>query len=82
VGIARLGTTGAAPYVRFPAWQRRLSPSLERLEKLRLLEKRKLIEAMAVTVAHDGTLNVAEAELLRTVCAILHCPMPPLLPAY
>jgi hypothetical protein len=25
-------------------------------------------------------LNVEEAELLRTVCALMHCPLPPILP--
>jgi hypothetical protein len=35
---------------------------------------------MVTTIAHDDLLNVAEAELLRTVCAGLHCPLPPILP--
>ena len=28
---------------------------------------------------HDGRVSVAEAELLRTICAVLHCPLPPML---
>ena len=27
---------------------------------------------------HDGEIAIAEAEILRTVCAALHCPVPPL----
>ena len=33
---------------------------------------------MTRSVMHDGRL-VAESELLRTACAALHCPLPPLL---
>jgi tellurite resistance protein len=30
-------------------------------------------------ISADGMVSVAEAELLRTICAALHCPLPPLL---
>ena len=40
--------------------------------------KQRLIEAMVVTVLDDGQLAVAEAELLRTACGVLHCPLPAL----
>jgi hypothetical protein len=30
-------------------------------------------------VSHDGRVCVAEAELLRVICASLHCPLPPML---
>jgi Zn-dependent protease with chaperone function len=70
------------PAFSMPAdWPERLGKALPRLEKLRLVAKRAVIEGLVKTVAHDEVLNVAEAELLRTVCAILHCPLPPLLPA-
>jgi Zn-dependent protease with chaperone function len=61
-------------------WPERLAAALGRLEKLHPFAKKDVIEGLVCTVAHDSTLNVAEAELLRTVCAILHCPLPPLLP--
>jgi Zn-dependent protease with chaperone function len=60
-------------------WPRRLSESLQRLEKLHPYAKKALIEGLVKTIAHDECLNVHEAELLRTVCATLHCPLPPLL---
>lgn len=41
--------------------------------------KRPLIEALVASVRADGLLAVAEAELLRTACALLHCPLPALL---
>jgi hypothetical protein len=68
------------PYATLEQWPRRLSGSLQRLETLHPFAKKALIEAMVKTIAHDDLLNVAEAELLRTVCAGLHCPLPPILP--
>ena len=62
-------------------WPQRMDAALERLENLQPLAKRSLIEAMVRTVSHDSVLDVAEAELLRTVCARLNCPLPPILPA-
>ena len=50
------------------------------LDQLDPLAKQALVEAVTATVAHDGRLRVAEAELLRTVCGVLHCPLPPMLP--
>jgi Zn-dependent protease with chaperone function len=60
-------------------WPRRMSESLRRLEKLHPYAKKAVVEGLVRTIAHDERLNVAEAELLRTVCATLHCPLPPLL---
>ena len=40
--------------------------------------KRKLIEAATEAVSVDGYLQVQEAELLRAICDVLGCPMPPL----
>jgi hypothetical protein len=48
---------------------------------LRPLAKKGVIEGLVSTVAHDRRLAVAEGELLRTVCAVLHCPLPPILAA-
>ena len=68
------------PYLAIEDWPQRLADSLRRLEKLHPYAKKAVIEGLVKTVAHDETLNIAEAELLRTVCAALHCPLPPLLP--
>jgi Zn-dependent protease with chaperone function len=68
------------PWVAVENWPQRLGESLRRLEKLQPFAKKALIEGIVKTIAHDGSLNVSEAELLRTVCAALHCPLPPLLP--
>ncbi len=41
-------------------------------------EKQFLIAGMVTVIGYDGVMTVAEIELLRTVCALLHCPLPPL----
>lgn len=68
------------PYAVIEDWPRQLSAALPILEKLHPFAKKAVIEGLVKTFAHDGYLHVAEAELLRTVCALLHCPLPPLLP--
>ncbi|KIQ97305.1 hypothetical protein TI01_1165 [Lysobacter sp. A03] len=49
------------------------------LDALDPLAKRLLVEAIALAIGHDGRITVAESELLRTVCGVLHCPLPPML---
>src|SRR5688500_2721373 len=49
------------------------------LDALDPLAKQALVEAITAAVSHDGRVSVAEAELLRTICAVLHCPLPPML---
>jgi Zn-dependent protease with chaperone function len=51
----------------------------EPLDALDPLAKQLAVEAITDAVAHDGRVSVAEAELLRTVCGVLHCPLPPVL---
>jgi Zn-dependent protease with chaperone function len=60
-------------------WPRALRDALARLTHLRPFAKKVLIEGMVRCIAHDQALAVEEAELLRTVCAVLHCPLPPML---
>lgn len=49
------------------------------LDQLDPLAKQVVVEAITDAIAHDGRVTVAEAELLRTVCAVLHCPLPAML---
>jgi Zn-dependent protease with chaperone function len=60
-------------------WHLRLVPSLNTLDQLDASGKQLLIEALVAAISHDGRVAVAEAELLRVVCAALHCPLPPML---
>ena len=63
-------------YAVYEDWPRRLAVALARLEELQPFAKQALIEALVRTIASDGVLTVEEAELLRTACALLHCPLP------
>ena len=49
------------------------------LDGLEPMGKELLIEGLVAAVSHDGRVSVAESELLRTVCAGLHVPLPPML---
>ncbi len=69
------------PYAAVDRWPEALRRALTELAALRPFAKRVLIEGLVRTVAHDRRLSVAEGELLRTVCATLHCPLPPILAA-
>jgi hypothetical protein len=72
----RLGA-GPAPSYQPPAdtWQA-LDDGWSALDALDPRHKQRLVEAMVVAVRDDGVLTLHEAELLRTACALLHCPMP------
>ena len=77
-GVRRLGLPPApfAPPADFVA---DLDASWPGLDALVPADKRLLVEALVAASAHDGLLHVSEAELLRTACALLHCPVPMLL---
>jgi len=53
--------------------------ALERLSQAAPQIKKNLLNACAMTVASDGVIKEAEAELLRAIADSLDCPMPPLL---
>jgi hypothetical protein len=53
--------------------------SLDVLLRLTAKSRLRLVEAVSAVAAHDGRLTIAEAELIRIVCATLDCPLPPLL---
>ena len=42
--------------------------------------RQRLVDACAACICADAAVNVSEAELLRAICDMLDCPMPPLLP--
>jgi Zn-dependent protease with chaperone function len=63
-------------YATYDDWPQRTSTALSALDQLQLPAKQKLIEGLVRTIASDGQLKVEESELLRTTCALIHCPMP------
>jgi Zn-dependent protease with chaperone function len=66
-------------YEQIAQWPKALADSLARLASLRPFAKKVLIEGLVRCIAHDQKLSVEEGELLRTVCSVLHCPLPPIL---
>lgn len=56
-----------------------LNHSLDVLLRLNSKGQEALLRSISATAAHDGELSVAEAELIRAVCATLSYPSPPIL---
>ena len=68
--------TSYPEYATYEDWAQRTSAALSALDQLQPQAKQKLIAGLVRTIGNDGVLKVEEAELLRTTCALLHCPMP------
>ncbi|MCK7592154.1 M48 family metallopeptidase [Pseudomarimonas salicorniae] len=58
-------------------WIPAMDKALAELDRLDPHGKQLLIEGMVVAISHDGRISVDESELIRAVCACLHCPLPP-----
>jgi hypothetical protein len=80
VGISTVLPMRRPAYALAVDWPQKLSAALPRLEQLHPFAKKAVIDGLVKTIANDEVLMEEEAELLRTVCALLHCPLPPLLP--
>ena len=66
-------------YAQPARWTTAMDVALAKLDRLPVMIKRELIKAVVTTISHDEKVTVGEAELLRAICAILHCPLPPFL---
>lgn len=78
-GMQRVLPRDHVPYVPPADGVLALDAVWEPLDALDPLAKQVMVEAITAAVSHDGRVVVAEAELLRTICAALHCPLPPML---
>jgi Zn-dependent protease with chaperone function len=76
--VGRLLPGRSVPYVPPGDPWRTLDAGWDALNSLDPHNKRVLVEALVTAVADDGRLADEEAELVRTTCALLHCPLPPL----
>jgi hypothetical protein len=76
--MAQLGLAQIPPFSPVPGWSGALDRALHCLDRLPPADKARLVEALGVVVVHDGQVMREEAELLRAICAVLHCPLPPL----
>jgi uncharacterized tellurite resistance protein B-like protein len=57
-----------------------LEQALGQLAQVAIKQRERLIDACAAAICADDQVKIREAELLRGVSDMLHCPMPPLLP--
>ena len=78
-GLARVFPRINAPYAPPVDAIAALEAAWPALEMLQPTGKELLIEALVAAISHDQQVAVAEAELLRTICASLQCPLPPML---
>ncbi|MGC4028776.1 MAG: M48 family metalloprotease [Steroidobacteraceae bacterium] len=79
-GLAPLLPQHRPAYGVLDSWPQLLDGALAKLATLRPAAKQLLVEGLVRTIAHDAMLAPAEAELLRTICAVLEVPLPPVLP--
>jgi hypothetical protein len=77
--VARLLPGVAVPYAPPGDPWRTLDAGWAPLDGLDPRNKQVLVESLVSAVSDDGVLTVDEAELLRTACTLLHCPLPPLI---
>ncbi len=66
------------PFLKMGHWPPHLDQALTRIDRLQPAVKATLVKALVTTISHDLRMTVAESELLRAICAVLHCPLPPL----
>lgn len=80
-GIATLGPWAqSAKYTSDREYNvAKLNNSLDVLLGLNSKGQESLLRAVSATAAHDGKISIAEAELIRAVCATLNYPLPPIL---
>jgi Zn-dependent protease with chaperone function len=78
-GLQRVLPHGHIDYAPPNEGMRALDAVWPVLDALEPEAKQELVEAVTAAISHDGRISVSEAELLRTVCAVLHCPLPPML---
>ncbi len=78
-GMQRVLPRDHLPYLPRPKGVLALDEVWTPLDALDPLAKQALVEAITAAISHDGRISVAESELLRTICGVLHCPLPPML---
>ena len=77
-GAAALFPQQRISYAPPPEGVAALEPVWPALDGLNPVDKELLLQALVAVISHDGQMTVAELELLRTICALLHCPLPQL----
>ena len=76
--IEQLGVADISPLAKNEISLERLNSSLDRLARLKPLEKPRLLKACAICITADRQITSNEVEVYRAISAILDCPVPPL----
>jgi len=79
-GLAPLLPQHRPAYAVIDDWVAVFDQALDGLCSLHPMAKQLVVEGLVRTIAHDEMLAPEEAELLRAICAVLECPLPPVLP--
>ncbi|MBB5208828.1 M48 family metallopeptidase [Chiayiivirga flava] len=79
VGLAQVLPHDTLRYAPPADWAAALGAALPRLDALEPRGKELLVAGLVAAISQDGRVSLAEAELLRMICAALHCPLPPML---
>ncbi|KRG70130.1 M48 family metallopeptidase [Pseudoxanthomonas dokdonensis] len=79
MGMQRVLPRDHLPYAPPAQGVQALDAVWQPLDMLDPLAKQVLVEAITDAISHDGRVTVAESELLRTLCGVLHCPLPAML---
>ena len=75
-GSDLLGAGAAAGMPATEDWIGIMDKSLPELDRLKPADKEKLVRALIATVMLDDRVAVAEMELLRVICSVIHVPLP------
>ena len=75
-GASALSTKNTVTMQVFEDWGKALDSALPSLDLLKPADKEILVKALIATVMSDNRIAVAEMELLRVVCALIHVPLP------
>lgn len=76
VGIARVLVDPPPIPPATDEWPAQLDRALASLDRLRGTDTQRLVGGLASAVLHDAEAIPAELELLRTICASIHVPLP------
>jgi Zn-dependent protease with chaperone function len=75
-GLARALPGLSAPYAPPAEGVTALERAWPVLSRLTPTDTQTLVAGVVATIAEDGQTTVTEMELLRTICGLLHCPLP------
>jgi len=78
IGMCQLFPRERPEFRSIADWPEALDAALARVDQAAPLAKEAVVEALVKSISVDESLSTEEAELLRAICATIHCPMPPI----